>query len=373
MFTPAKHSMADAGALGAYLANFPETPGYLDFARFSPPSTAVASAVQNAWQASMTADGVDERAAVSAAVASASRVTGAPAERIALTGSTSLGLFHIAFGVPGGEVLLSDGEFPAHLYAWWRAAQSGRVHVRSLPGSLLDPVTPDRVADALRPETHAVAVSAVDFRTGFRADLAGIREVIGDRLLIVDAIQAAGAVDLSWPHADAVVAGGQKWLRAGWGTGMIVLSERAVDRLEPRLTGWSGVQHPARYDGSPHPVSGGAAPMSMTNDSAYAATAFAAALDLIAGTGISAIEARIATLVGALDGALRSSGRAVLSPERPEDRAGIVVVRAKGAPDVAARLRKAGIRVTAHDDDRIRISVHATTRPGDLERLIDLL
>ena len=35
----------------------------------------------------------------------------------------------------------------------------------------------------------AVAVSLVDFRTGYLADLEGIRQVIGDRLLIVDAMQ----------------------------------------------------------------------------------------------------------------------------------------------------------------------------------------
>ncbi len=38
-------------------------------------------------------------------------------------------------------------------------------------------------------------VSLVDFRTGYRADLAALRDVIGDRLLIVDAIQGFGAVD----------------------------------------------------------------------------------------------------------------------------------------------------------------------------------
>src|SRR5690606_39818616 len=56
-------------------------------------------------------------------------------------------------------------------------------------------MTPDRVAAALTPETSVVSVSAVDFRTGYRADLAALREVAGDRLLVVDGIQGFGVVD----------------------------------------------------------------------------------------------------------------------------------------------------------------------------------
>jgi len=46
---------------------------------------------------------------------------------------------------------------------------------------------------------------------------------------------------------------GQKWLRAGWSTGFLYASARALERLEPALTGWTGVRDPARYDGEEHP------------------------------------------------------------------------------------------------------------------------
>ena len=95
-------------------------------------------------------------------------------------------------------------------------------------------VTPGLIKEQLTSATAAVAVCLVDSRTGYRADLEGIRQVIGDRLLIVDAIQGFGIADAPYEVADVVASGGQKWARAGWGTGFLALSDRAVDAARPR-------------------------------------------------------------------------------------------------------------------------------------------
>ena len=152
------------------------------------------------------------------ALAAVARLCGFDRGEVALASSTSLGLMQVAFGLPRGEVLVSKAEFPSNLYAWWRSEEAGLTTVRPLPavpGQPLAPVTPERVADAVGPDTVAVAVSAVDFRTGTVADLAGLREAVGDRLLVVDGIQGFGVLDADWTLADALVVGGQKWLRAG--------------------------------------------------------------------------------------------------------------------------------------------------------------
>lgn len=368
MFTRAKHPDPATDDLTSYLASFPETPGYLDFARFAPPSHRAADEASTWWQRSLEVDGIDESAASARARTAVAAVTGFAAEDIALSPSTSHGLLQVAFAVAGGDVAIAPGEFPAHLYPWWRAEDLGLLRVRALPGGLLDPVTPQRVAAALTPDTTAVAVSAVDFRTGWRADLAGIRAVIGDRLLIVDGIQGVGAVDLPWHHADALIAGGQKWLRAGWGTGFVALSARGAARLRPRLSGWTGASEPRRYDGMRHPLAPDANAFTTTNGSPVAAHVFAASLELIAGAGTAAIAERIAARATELDALLRARGSEVVSPENPADRAGIVVVRIAGAPEHVERLAAAGIRVTAHGADRVRFSVHATTAVDDVAR-----
>ena len=75
----------------------------------------------------------------------------------------------------------------------WLETDHGRV----TPGT--------RSASSSTPTIAAVAVSLVDSRTGYLADLDGIRQVIGDRLLIVDAIQGFGVVDAPYELADVVV------------------------------------------------------------------------------------------------------------------------------------------------------------------------
>ncbi|WP_392508628.1 hypothetical protein ACF3NT_04755 [Naumannella halotolerans] len=187
--------------LAAYGAGFSGPRGYLDFARYGPPSEAVLAA---------TAEVMDQAAHgeptelleewTTAALAAVARLSGFGVAQHAFVPNTSSGIFGLASGLPGAVVLLSPGEFPANLHPWWRAAEAGLIEVVTLTDPHHPrPVTPELVASRLAAAEHrvtAVVVSAVDYRTGFRADLAGIREAIGDRLLLVDGLlsdlQAAG-------------------------------------------------------------------------------------------------------------------------------------------------------------------------------------
>ncbi|WP_067499067.1 aminotransferase class V-fold PLP-dependent enzyme [Actinoplanes sp. TFC3] len=342
-----------------YLTSFEEPLGYLNFASYGPPSRAVLRSVTEAVEGSVT--GVSSavlHAADRRALAAVSRLTGFALPACTLATSTSAGLQQIAFGMPGGEVLVSSGEFPSNLYPWWRAQEAGLLRVKQIDSTEM---TPAVVADDLTPATTAVALSAVDFRTGYRADLTALRKVVGDRLLIVDAIQGFGVLDQDWTQADVLVAGGQKWLRAGWGTGFLTLSPRALDRLRPVLGSWTGVEDPTGYDGRPHPVLEGAGRLSVTNLSPYSSAALGTALEDLEGFGVATVEARIQERVDALIAALSSP---VLSPVDARQRAGIVVVRVADAQQALSRLQDAGITATAHGNERIRLSVHATTDPA---------
>ena len=366
-------------ALDAYLGSFAEPVGYLNFGSYGPPSRDVVAtmgrlaAAASAGVPSAGLHAEDERA-----LAAVSRLTGLDRGGIALTSSTSLGLMQIAFGLPRGEVVVSSAEFPSNLYAWWRSEEAGLTTVRPLPpvtGEPLAPVTPERVADAVGRDTVAVAVSAVDFRTGAVADLAGLREAVGDRLLVVDGIQGFGVVDADWSLADALVVGGQKWLRAGWGTGFVGLSPRALDRLHPLLGGWTGVEGASRYDGVPHAPLPGAQRLSVTNGSPFASGALATALEQLESVGVGAVASLVADTAGDLIDRLTAAGVAVLSPTDRARRAGLVVagVAPGEAPAVGALLDAAGVTATVHGPDRVRLSVHATTTPAALDAALSVL
>jgi selenocysteine lyase/cysteine desulfurase/predicted transcriptional regulator YheO len=353
-----------------YLPQFDEAEGYLDFARFGPPPHAVLDTTARLLERSTKANPstVDELARQEVrAKAAVARLCGTDTDHVVLLPHTSQGLFQVAFGVQSGEVLVSAAEFPANTYPWARAAETGPLRLRWMHPPA-GHVTPDAVAAELSEDTTVVSVSSVDFRTGYRADLAALREVTGDRLLVVDGIQGFGAIDAPWEAADVLVVGGQKWLRAGWGTGFAVLSDRALERLRPVLSGWTGAQDAGLFDNEIHPASDTAANWSITNLSPVTSGAFAAALELVEETGVAGIEATIAERVGELEDTLRSLGAEIVSAV--EHRAGILAFSVPGqaAEQVGALLAAEDIAATVRPE-HVRLSPHASTSSAAAERL----
>ena len=361
-----------------YLREFSEPPGYVNFASVGPPSHRAIRAVNDL----MTGVAAAIRpipdftiGTMTAAKESIAAFLGTSPGHVTVLPSTSAGLFPVAFGLPPGNVIVPSHEFPANLYPWLRAADRGGPEVRVIDVPDFR-VTPDVIGAAVDRDTVAVAVSHVDFTSGFRVDPAAIKDVIGDALLIVDAIQGLGAVHLPPGTADIVVAGGQKWLRAGWGSGLMAASPRALERLEPVLTGWFGVD--AFMDFAtppPHRPRDGAERFLAGSPGHFGAAALTAALEVIASAGMDAIEDTVVSRAETLEAALRRLGAAILAPWRQRsERAGIVCFRLPGeeTATTARRLQFAGISV-AERSGWVRLSPHAST-PEDIgDRLVAAL
>lgn len=371
--------MDDLTLSPSYRGEFAEHPLYLNHASYGPPSRSVLDTVESLGRAAMSgASSAALHAEDARARAAVAPLVGCPPERIALTTSTSQGLLQTAFGV-SGTVLVSLEEFPANVYPWLRAQDAGRLRVRPLPGSGAgEPiaVTPERVADALTPEVTALVVSAVDFRSGYRADLDGLREALGpDRLLIVDGIQGFGVVDQPWEAADVLAVGAQKWLRAGWGSAFVAYSERGLAGVAPALGGWTGVEDPLRLDGRRHADRRDASRYSVSSVAPAASGALASSLELLGRGGLPAVAAAIADRVARLGDAIEAAGLELLSPADPTRRAGIVV--AGGSSErigaIAHRLEGEGATITRHGPDRLRFSPHATTTDDAIARIAELL
>lgn len=363
--------------ISRYRAAFDTNPLFLNFGSYGPPSRTVVDT--SARLLDLTSSGTPTAletlmAEIPRAVGEVARLTGFSESGITLMPNTSTGLLSAALGIPGGTVLVGAGEFPANQYPWRRAAELGRATVRWI-GGVGTTITPELVADSLTPDVVALSVSAVDFRTGFRADLAGLRAVLGDRLLIVDGIQGVGVVDNHWEHADVLLAGGQKWLRSGWGTGFMALSTRAMAGLDRTVAGWTGVAASGHYDGREHAPLEGANSFAITNLSPIAFGAFAAGVELVNATGVANIAAEIAGLHTTFLHAIADSAVTVLSPTAAEDRAALCVVSVPGysGTRLAAILAAEGITATGHEPDRLRISIHASTTEESLLRVAEVL
>jgi selenocysteine lyase/cysteine desulfurase len=356
--------------LDEFAAQFDEEPGYLNFARVGPIGETV-----RAEQLAMTEllakgrfgtiealDEQDER--VRAVVA---RLTGFRPDQVVFQPSTSAGILQAIFGITGG-IAMAPSEFPSMPFAAVRAQQAmGRARVEWLD-TRGGGVTPGVVREQLTDETLAVAVSLVDYRTGYLADIEGIRQVIGDRLLIVDAIQGFGVVDAPFEVADVVASGGQKWTRAGWGTGFLALSDKAIDRIAPVLSGFPGSEVEGEPVNEVPPPARAARAFAVSNPDPIAQARFAAALEEIERVGVETIRGRVLERSARIIAMADENGIQVTSSRADSERAGIVVVEPpeEQLTVLTASLHNHGVSVATRQGS-VRLSAHVSTSDDTLD------
>ncbi|WP_104138546.1 aminotransferase class V-fold PLP-dependent enzyme [Cryobacterium sp. Y62] len=358
-------------SLLSFTDGFREEPGYLDFGRVGPLSEAVVAETLGQTEVlSRARHGsldhlVDQDLRARTAV---SELTSFAADQIVLQPNTSSGLMQAMFGLTG-TVLLSAGEFPSVPFAAVRAAEALNVVTPLWLETDHGRVTPGQIRDQLTPAVVAVAVCLVDSRTGYRTDLEGIRQVIGDRLLIVDAIQGFGVVDAAYAAADVVASGGQKWTRAGWGTGFLALSERALERLVPVISGYVGTDTDAPWD-EVTPPSHAARAFRVTDGDAIAQARFAAALEQSFDVGVDVIQKAMNENMSEIIELVDEFIVDIVSPRDVDSRAGIVVLEppAEFLTTLVASLHNHGITATTRGGT-VRLCVHAALDPDTVTML----
>ncbi len=367
--------MCSVSTIEQYRSGFDLEPGYLDWASFG----AMSPSVRAEAAADLELLGTGRRTGIdlvmshrAEAVELLAELAQAAPGSIVFQPSTTDGLMQAVFGVTGG-VVVSRHEFPSLTVAVARAAES--LHV--VEPQWVDPpagfMTPEVVAEALTPATTAVALSLVDYRTGYRADLAAIREVIGDRLLIVDATQGFGVVDADYAVADVVCAHGYKWLRAGRGAAFASFSPRALDELTPVFSGRTGMDIDFPVGTVPEPATG-AHRFTVSAPDPLAIARLTAALREIRGAGVDEIERVIATTTDQIVELVDRYGLSLLTPRDAFRRSGIVTVR----PDesqvgpLSAMLANHGVTCTTRAG-LIRLSAHVGTGADTIDRLSDAL
>lgn len=351
-----------------YLSEFEEHGGYLNFASVGPASRSARKAPAHLLDQMAVGDRpvpdiidpayAEARATIADALGVEDRLaTSVP--------STGAGIMQVAFGLigAGGNVVVPSHEFPANRYPWLRAEAAGGPQVRAV--EIADGrVVPEALAPAIDDETRIVAVSLVDYMTGFRVDVDDIVEAAGDALVLIDGIQGFGAIGTGLGTADVFVAGGQKWLRGGQGAGVMAVSERALERLSPTLTGWWGVEDNFAFEvPPPHPQLARADRFLESSPNLLGAVAAAAALRLVELGGIHKIETAVLERSGAVLDLVNSIGCDVIEPWRSDrERAGIVTFRIPGIGSAATvgALGTAGF-IVSERNGWIRVSPHATT------------
>ena len=273
----------------------------------------------------------------------AARLTGCTAADIAFVPNASSALSLLLGGLDwraGDQIVTLAHEFPNHYYYPAHLSGAGVEFVE----------TPwEGFWDALTPRTRVVALSEVNYSTGFRAPLDEIAPELRRRgiLLYVDGTQSTGALrfDIARIQPDLFAVHGYKWMLSPNGAGFMYVSPALRQRLQPNVIGWRSHKdwrNPERlHHGVPEfreeaeKYEGGMITFAVLY-------AMGAVIEMMLDIGPGAIERRVLELAEGVRGILEGAG-AIL----PEYR----------SPIVAAR------------HDYLRVSPHFNNNEDDIARL----
>jgi len=181
------------------------------------------------------------------------KLLGARPEQIAFVRNTSDALSTVANGMnwrAGDNIVTYRHEFPSNIYPWLRLRDAFGVEVRMCE-ERNGRIDFEELASLIDDKTRLVAISQVQYASGFRIDLERLGRLVRqqDALFVVDVIQGLGVVpiDVEAEFVDVAAGAGHKWLMAPEGVGYLYLSDRARERIQPTLVGWISVLNPDDY------------------------------------------------------------------------------------------------------------------------------
>jgi selenocysteine lyase/cysteine desulfurase len=180
--------------------------------------------------------------ATSGARAAAARFLGVPADEIALTDSTTmgLGLLYTRLALePADEVVTTEHDFYAtHEALRLSGARVRRIRLYEDPrrASVDEMVT--RLRRGISDRTRVVALTWVHSSTGVKLPIRAIADALPEDVLVcVDGVHGFGceAASVRDLRCDAFVSGCHKWLYGPRGTGVFWANRRARELLRPAI------------------------------------------------------------------------------------------------------------------------------------------
>jgi selenocysteine lyase/cysteine desulfurase len=293
--------------------------------------------------------------------ASIAKLIGAASDDIAFVDSAAgaLGMVLAALDLKAGDniVTLQD-EFPNYLYM---------PQTREVPW--------ERFYDSVDKSTRLVAISEVNYATGFRPPLDEISKFTRERgiILFVDGTQSLGAltIDLKKLHIDIYAAHAYKWLISPPGSAFMAVLEPLRSHLRAIKVGWRSHKTWRDVDnlhhGTPEFVDsaekyeGGGLPFALLY-------ALEQSVGLMLETGPALIEQRVMQLAQSTRDRLRELGASVNSGSQ------IVAAKFPGVDPshLARELKKKNVNVAARHGF-LRVSPHFYNNDNDLEQLCEAI
>ncbi len=316
-------------------------------------------------------------------------LVGARPEEIAFTKNTSDGLNIVATGLrlwAGDRVVVAPGaEHPNNVFPWlWQARERGVEVAQVTPAP--DETLEEALIHAIDGRTRLVSVTAVDFATGRRTDLAAIGDACRAHgaFFLVDSAQSSGvlAIDLATVPVDGWATATQKGLLAPYGLGLLYVRQDWVDRVRPGSLARFSVDvaeaHEAAGPDSGWELRPGAGRYEVGNYNYIALAALGASLDLLLRIGPAAVERRALAAADRLRGFLEQRGIPVLPVAGPHRSHILAIAEQQGGGhdrsevdwinDLSAAMKRDQI-VHSVRRGALRLSTHVHVLPEVVDRV----
>lgn len=309
----------------------------------------------------------------------AARLIGAGLDEIAFVKNTSEGICFVAEGFPwnpGDNVVTAAEEYPSNLYPWinlkHRGVELRRVATRERR------IWPEDLLAATDSRTRLVAISFVEYASGYRNDLEAIGTACRQRgiCFLVDAIQGLGVLPLSvqaWP-VDFLSADGHKWLLGPEGAGIFYIRKELIDFLHPISVGWKSVVGAIDFSTIDFRLKASAGRWESGSLNVGGIVSMGASIDLLLKAGIDHVAERVLGLTDYLCDRLRQEKFDVYSSRRSQDRSGIVSIAIPAqAMDACLRACRDDAIIIAQRAGRLRVSPHFYNSDEEMDRLVRAL
>lgn len=309
----------------------------------------------------------------------AARLINAHADEIAFVKNTSEGVSMVANGLRlgrGAKVVLAEPEFPSNILPWialerrgvkvkWITERAGRIPLES-------------VRKALRGRPQVLAISFVEFLSGFRNDLIEIGKMCEERsvFFFVDAIQGLGAfpLDVREARIDALACDSKKWLLGPEGAAFLYCSRSALDKLDVTEHGWTSVKSPSDFFSRSIEYAEGARRLEPGGLNTAGLHGLVAALELTLEVGTAEIAERLLGLTGRLGEGLEARGCRLLGPRAAAERSGIVSFKhPRASSDLVVERLLARSVVAANRLGWVRLSPHYYLTEEEVDHVLDAL
>lgn len=295
------------------------------------------------------------------------KLINAQGKDIAFVGDVATGMNFLADMLPidGGEVMVFEKEFPSVALPWYNQ----HYKIKKIPADCNGVIDIALLETLATPETKVLALSYVQYNSGFKTDLNAIGSFCRDHniLFVVDATQAIGAfeIDVQKYKIDVLLASTYKWALSGYGTAIFYMNPQLLGERFPAV-GWHSL---SLNNGIPElkNVKRSIQSLEIGHPKFNNILMLGSAIKEISELNVSNIEKRIISLTKKLHLLLKEKGVKIINEYDDKNLSGITII--EGNEELVQELKKKDI-LCSFRGDGLRVGLHFYNNEDDIKHFV---